>query len=155
MTTNSHKWYSELIWWFGATLIAILILYPIYYFKIEYPFYRNNVIFILGFFIFFRWVLLWHLTPYARQQWFKLILIFVMLPLVFYFSYEFSDFKNYIDDVGLQELVFNLSPDDQVAMTKYIRTEMLFFSICSLILGILVPPKLIWNIWKQYNLNTV
>lgn len=155
MNNIQHKWISELIWWLSIAVISFLILYPIYYFKIDYPFYRNNILFIFGFFIFLRWVILWHLTPYSRFQILKIILIFIMIPLVFYFSYEFSDFKNYVDEIGLQDLVINLSPDDQIAMTKYIRAEMVFFSICSLILGTLVPPKLIWNIWKQHNLNTV
>ncbi|MEO6190867.1 MAG: hypothetical protein ABIO44_11380 [Saprospiraceae bacterium] len=155
MQSIHNKWLSEIIWWVLTGILAMLILYPIYYFKIDYPFYKNNIIFIFGFFIFLRWVLLWHLTPYARYQWLKLIIIFTNIPLIFYLSYEFSDFKNYIDEVGLQDLVEKLKDTEQFAMSRYIRSEMIFFSICCLITGFLVPPKLIWNIWKQYNLDKV
>lgn len=78
-----------------------------------------------------------------------------MFPVLFLLSYEFSDFKNYIDEVGLQELVTHLKSSEQDAMTKYIRTEFIFFSICCIINGFLVPFKLIWNIWKQHNLGSV
>ncbi|NOT36856.1 MAG: hypothetical protein HOP11_05720 [Saprospiraceae bacterium] len=155
MIVRNNKWLSEIIWWLSTGIICLFFLYPIYYYKIEYPFYKNNIIFIFGFFIFLRWVLLWHLTPYARWQYLKLTIILIIAPILFYFSYEFSDFKNYIDEIGLQEIVTHLKPEEQVAMTKYIRTEMIFFSVCALINGVLVPFKLIWNIWKQHNLNTV
>jgi len=152
---RENKWWSELIWWLVTAIVASLILYPVYYYKIEYPFYVQNLIFIFGFFIFFRWVILWHLTPYARWQWLKLVIIFTLIPMLYFLSYEFTDFKNYIDDVGLQELVTNLNEVDQTSMASYIRTEMVFFSSCALICGFLVPFKLIWNIWKQHNLNQV
>ncbi|MCC6816116.1 MAG: hypothetical protein IT267_06860 [Saprospiraceae bacterium] len=155
MFLHRHKWISEIIWWNTSLLICGLMLYPIYYYQIDFPFYYNNILFILGFFIFLRWVLLWHLTPYARWQWLKLIIILSMFPVLFLLSYEFSDFKNYIDEVGLQELVTHLKSSEQDAMTKYIRTEFIFFSICCIINGFLVPFKLIWNIWKQHNLGSV
>lgn len=152
---QSKKWISELIWWLLSITVACLFLFPIYYYRIDYPFYRNNFIFIFGFFLFIRWVLFWHLTPYARFQWLKLIIIFSIIPGLFLLSYEFSDFKNYIDEIGLQEMVHDLPEQEQLGMSTYIRSQMIFFSICCLINGFLVPFKLIWNIWKQYNLNQV
>lgn len=131
------------------------MLFPIYYYKIDYPFYKINILFIFGFFIFLRWVILWHLTPYARWQWMKVIIVLVIFPILFLLSYEFSDFKNYIDEVGLQDLVIHLKTEEQAAMIKYIRAEMIFFSICCMINGFLLPFKLIWNVWKQHNLNQV
>ncbi len=155
MIAIENKWLSEGIWWIVTGVVTIFILYPIIYYKLDYPFFKTNTLFIFCFFIFIRWILFWHLTPYARYQWLKLALIFLMIPASFLLSYEFSDFKNYLDEIGLQQMVENLSESDQLSMAKYIRTEMIFFSICCLINSFLVPLKLIWNIWKQHNLNTV
>jgi len=146
---------SEIIWWLFSILFTIIILFPIYYFKIPYDFYLSNFFFILGFCIGMRWLFLWHLTPYARFQILKIALVFIMLPTFFYGIYAFSDFKNFLDEVGIQEILNDIPEREQISMAIYIRSQMIFFAISCLIGIILIPFKLIWNIWKQHNIGEV
>ncbi len=111
--------------------------------------------FILGFCIGMRWLFLWHLTPYARFQILKIALVFIMLPTFFYGIYAFSDFKNFLDEVGIQEILNDIPEREQISMAIYIRSQMIFFAISCLIGIILIPFKLIWNIWKQHNIGEV
>lgn len=155
MNSTLVKLRSEGIWWFFSILLSIIILFPIYYFKIPYDFYLSNLLFIIGFFIGLRWLFFWHLTPYARIQILKIALIFLMIPIFFYGIYAFSDFKNFLDEVGIQEILNDIPEREQISMAIYIRSQMVFFSISCLIGILLIPFKLIWNIWKQHNRGKV
>jgi len=95
------------------------------------------------------------LTPYARIQILKIALIFLMIPIFFYGIYAFSDFKNFLDEVGIQEILNDIPEREQISMAIYIRSQMVFFSISCLIGILLIPFKLIWNIWKQHNRGEV
>ena len=66
-----------------------------------------------------------------------------MLPTFFYGIYAFSDFKNFLDEVGIQEILNDIPEREQISMAIYIRRI------------ILIPFKLIWNIWKQHNIGEV
>ncbi|MGB5030754.1 MAG: hypothetical protein WBO76_01505 [Saprospiraceae bacterium] len=150
-----NLWFNEFLWWLISLIMAICILYPIIYNNLTYEFLWPNFLFILGSITFTRWLFFWHQTPYAWYQLIKIAIIFIMIPTVFICINYFSEFKNFIDEIGLQEIVSNLKSEDQAAMSLYIRNEMILFSISCIISGICVPFKLIWNIWKQYNLGQV
>ena len=142
---------AELLWWIFAAIFALFVLLPIYYYDIPYSFYKSNTVFVLLFILFLRWLFFWKLTPYARFQYLKFALIILMMP-VFFFSFEtFYDFKALIDDIGLQEITSHLPIDDQEGIGNHIRSEMVFFSVATMICTVCLVPHLIWSIWKQHN----
>ncbi len=145
----------EIIWWMVSISIGLLVLLPIYFQKINYPFYVLNFIFVLGFLTCSRWLFLWKFTPYARIQILKLCFIFLFIPIIFSGIIYFSDFRNYIDEIGLQEMVQHLPSGEQDAMSHYIRNEMVFFAVCFILVSILIPFKMVWNIWTQHNRGEV
>lgn len=155
MKSKSRLWLLEGIWWLMTCFIVFLVLLPILISKLAYPFLLHNIYFIGLSILWTRWLFLWSSTPYAWFKLLKLSLIFLMIPTVFMMIAYLSSFQNYIDEVGLQELVKELPEQDQDPMSKYIRTEMVFFGTSSIIAGILIPFKMIWSIWKQYNRNEV
>jgi hypothetical protein len=141
----------EIIFWISSAFVAGLFLLPIYKFNIPYLFYPSNFIFIVAFITFMRWIFLWKLCPYSTFQYLKAAIILVSAIVVFYLIVYFSNFRIYVEDIGLQAMLTHLDDVDQVRLESYIRTEMLFFSICSIICGICIPFRMVWSIWTQHN----
>jgi len=119
--------FIELLWWVSSLIVAAIFLIPIYFYKIPYPFYQSNFIFIVAFITFMRWLFLWQLTPYQRLQYLKVAFILVSASLVFYLIAFFTDFRVYVEDIGIQDMLTHLEDEDQIHLESYIRTEMLFF----------------------------
>ncbi len=155
MNVLRNIWTIELIWWISAALLAALILFPIHFYKIEFEFYTVNFFYIFGLILFVRWIFLWKYTPYAWWIPFKLVVLFLMIPVVFWGITSFYGFKGYLDEVGIQEFVSHLNEADQSSLSVYIRTEMIFFASAFIFSGCCIPLKMIASIWKQYNRNTV
>ncbi|MGB3130905.1 MAG: hypothetical protein WBB26_04435 [Saprospiraceae bacterium] len=147
--------FIELLWWVSSLIVAAIFLIPIYFYKIPYPFYQSNFIFIVAFITFMRWLFLWQLTPYQRLQYLKAAFILVSASLVFYLIAFFTDFRVYVEDIGIQDMLTHLEDEDQVHLESYIRTEMLFFSIGSIICGICFPFRMVKSIWTQHNRDYV
>ena len=118
--------FIELLWWVSSLIVAAIFLIPIYFYKIPYPFYQSNFIFIVAFITFMRWLFLWQLTPYQRLQYLKVAFILVSASLVFYLIAFFTDFRVYVEDIGIQDMLTHLEDEDQIHLESYIRTEMLF-----------------------------
>ena len=148
-------WTIELIWWLSSALLAALILFPIRFYKIEFYFFQTNFYYILGLILFLRWLFLWKYTPYAWSIPFKLVVVFLMIPVVFWGITSFYGFKGYLDEVGIQEFVSHLNEAEQSSLSIYIRSEMIFFASSFIISACCVPIKMIASIWKQDNRNTV
>lgn len=146
---------SEIVWYLISAIATAIIIFPLFYFQIEYPFYWNNVLFVFGFFLLFRIIFLLKFTPYAWNLWAKTIISFSMIPLLFWGIISFAEFKDYLNEEGMQMIVDNVTPADQIPLSNYIRNEMVYFSISFIICALIVPFKLIWSIWKQINRNEV
>lgn len=155
MKSNRHLWLIELVWIVISMVTAGLVLFPIYIYDVSYTFTQMNVLFVFGFISFSRWLFLWRFTPYAWNQVFKLVLIFLMIPVIFTGIDQFYKFRTYLDEVGLQDMLAGLNQIESDKLSLYIRNEMIFFGTAFVITAILVPFKLVWNIWKQHNLNVV
>ncbi len=61
------------------------------------------------------------------------------------------DFRNYMDEVGLQEVVAGLSPDRQYKLIKYIQSEVLFFGTGSILGLMALVLRLTISLWKMRN----
>jgi hypothetical protein len=155
ITPFQNRWFAEVAWIIVSILLSFIVLIPIFAYQVEYPFILHNVLFIIGFVTFTRWLFLWKFTPYAWSKWLKLSLVFLMIPVIFTGISMFFEFRVYLDDIGLQEILSRLRDIDQRNLALYIRSEMIFFGTAYIITSILIPFKMIWSIWKQYNRNEV
>ncbi len=154
---NLHKnfWFIEAVWISISLIASLLVILPIRLYGVEYPFIKINLMFVFGLITFSRWLFLWKYTPYAWFKIWKLALIFIMIPVIFIGINKFYDFKIFLDEIGIQELLSGYNENEQKSLSLYIRSEMIFFGTGFVISAILVPMKMIWSIWKQYNRNEV
>ncbi|HRI01668.1 MAG TPA: hypothetical protein PK006_11495 [Saprospiraceae bacterium] len=144
-------WAIELAWWLVAALFALLMVLPILQYNIPYPFLITHITYVAGFVLYLKLLFLWKKSPYSKYQWLKLILIFAMIPVVFFSIEALANFQNYLDEIGIQEMVKDLDESLQDGMALYIRTQMIFFGTACIICGIVLAPKMIWSIWTQHN----
>jgi hypothetical protein len=155
MNLIRNTWFIEAVWIVISFILALVVILPILIYGVEFPFVKMNVMFVMGFITFCRWLFLWKFTPYAWFKLGKLALVFLMIPVIFFGLNQFYDFRNFLDEIGIQELLTKFNENEQISLSLYIRSEMIFFGTAFIITSFLIPFKMIWNIWKQHNRNEV
>lgn len=155
MNDGGLKFSLELIMWIVTAILICLIMLPVYVNIKSYPFYLTNIIFIVVFFTFARYIFLLKHTIVSRSLIFKGSMMLVSIPLIMYLLDGLSSFQGFVDDIGLQTLVTDLTPSRQQSLITYIRTEMLFFGVGAIIVAILFPFRMLVSIWRGINKNTV
>ncbi|MEK7255804.1 MAG: hypothetical protein AAB316_13725, partial [Bacteroidota bacterium] len=136
-------------------LVLAGILYPIYQVNRLFLFWTANLVFILVFITFFRYIFLLRHTFLGYMQWAKAALIFVCLPLFFYLLHEWNEFKHFVDIGDLAASFQHLEPDEQASMMNYVRTEMVFFGFGSLVACAVMPFRMLVSFWRTHNRGTV
>lgn len=155
MNDGGLKFSLELIMWIVTAILICLIMLPVYVNIKSYPFYLTNIIFIVVFFTFARYIFLLKHTIVSRSLIFKGAMMLISIPLIMYLLDGLSSFQGFVDDIGLQTLVTDLTPSRQQSLITYIRTEMLFFGVGAIIVAILFPFRMLVSIWRGINKNTV
>ena len=147
----------EIIWWIATALIVLAVIFPITSVFKNYPFLQANIIFIVIFITFTRYIFLLKNTFLARLSWLKVILLIGCIPLVFTLISMFYGFQTFIDEEGTQSL-FSLEYlkeqvpiRNQEGLAGYIKTETIFFAVGSIITTILMPFRMILSLWRTYN----
>ena len=145
----------ELIWWLITIVVVIAVLFPIYKTKTDYPFYISNILFVISTITLTRYIFLLKHTFLAKRQWLKVIVAVACIPLFLYLMKELNFFQKIAGDIGLEEMFAHLSLSGQSTMSKYVRTEMLFFGTASVITAGLMPFRMIISFWRTHNRGTV
>jgi hypothetical protein len=155
MSIQKHKLFIEIIWWIFTLILCIIILLPIRLNIPDYPFYYQNIILITAFITFSRYIFLLPTTLIARQKWIKLFIVAASAIVFFILTTALSDFHNFLNEEGLQTLVGHLQVQEQIRMMNYIKREMIFFGVGSIIGGVILPFRMIISIWRVRNRGTV
>ena len=152
---TKYKLTLELLWWAFTGILILIVLFPIWDEDIPYPFYGQNSLFIILFVTFSRYIFLLPITFIARLKWVKVAIIAVATIFIFIMSTYLGDFRSFMDEQGLQTLVTHLHVTKQTRLINYIRDEMVFFGVGSIITGILLPIRMIISLWRVRNKGTV
>ena len=152
----NNKWSLEILWWLITIILTVLIMLPIYTnVGSNYPYYTANVAFIFVFLTFTRYIFLLRYAPFSHSDMVKGILIFIPIPLFFYFIDALYDFQRFLDEEGLVTILGNLNSEAQFQIAKYIQYEKLFFGSGAIITLVLFPIRMIVSIWRVRNRGTV
>ena len=141
----------ELVWWIVTLVILGGVLYPIYRVAPDYPFWIPNIVFIVVFITAARYIFLLRHTWLARPEKPKLLLMLLALPLFFYLVNEINYLQTYLDENTFEGFLGHLSGKRLLSMTKYIRSEMLFFGVGAIIAIIVLFFRLLRSIWLVRN----
>lgn len=149
------KWTLELLWWFFTAVIIGLVMLPVYFNVPAYPFWKENVLMIVLFITFSRYIFLLPLTFIARMKWIKVAIIAIAVLFVWVMSTTISDIRNFMDEQGLQTLVDHLHTTLQTDMIRYMKNELVFFGVGSVITAILLAMRMIVSLWRMRNSGRV
>ncbi|TAK44120.1 MAG: hypothetical protein EPO28_05260 [Saprospiraceae bacterium] len=145
----------ELVWWMATALLLAAVLFPIYKTRADYHFWTTNILFVLVFVTFTRYIFLLKHTFLARLQWAKVAVIIMCIPLFIYLIKVIHLFQLYLDQIGLQDIFAHLSYNGQIHMARYVQAEMLFFGAASIIVTIILPFRMLISFWRTLNRGTV
>ena len=148
-----RSWLIEIVWWLVTLIVIVLVIYPIRQEIYGFPFEKSNIYFIIGCITGLRWLLLLPSTPFAKNLWVKLVLIFFCIWLLLFSYNRFGMFQIFLDEKGIISLTNHLSESRQMAMSKYISSEYVFFAVGTMVACIILPFRLVVSIWRTYNLN--
>lgn len=149
----------ELVWWIVTVIVAFLVVRPILNNFTEFKFIWLNIYFVALFITYARHIFLLPYTFLANNEKVKVFLIFFAIPLVFFTTQMVWEFQNYVDNGGhdsmFDYLKTSLSDADRKGLYNYIHTEMLFFGVGSIIVGVLLPLRMVLSIWRGRNRGTI
>jgi hypothetical protein len=92
-------------------------------------------------------------TWLAKLQVVKTALIFGSIWAVFLLIEQVSKFQSFIDEEGPEALVGEMPLDQMASIVGYIKSEMLFFGVGSIIAVVILAGRLIKSIWNYKNLG--
>ncbi len=152
---NRGKLQLELIWWIFTALLVFAILFPIVSKISNYPFLIINAVFIISFVTCSRYIFLLKHTFLAQQQKVKAALVFLSIPLIAYLVSNLYDFQTFLDEDRIAPIISEFEFSEGQWIANYVRNEMLFFGVGSLIAAVLLPFRMIVSIWRTRNRGTV
>ena len=143
----------ELLWWVFTFLAAAVILAPIAYWAQGYPFWADNILFIITFITLGRHIFLLQHTFLANTRYPKAVLIFVSIPFIFYLIQQLNGFQTFLDENGPEALVGALSLEKTIAISGYARTQLLLFAVGAIVSAVIFPFRMLVSIWRLWNLG--
>ncbi|RLD18527.1 MAG: hypothetical protein DRI69_10200 [Bacteroidetes bacterium] len=146
---NSLKLKLELMWWVFTAILAAAVLAPIYLNNITFPFYVTNIVFIVVFVTVTRYVFLLKHTWLVQMKWLKIALVVGSVIVIFVLSTSMIDFNNYLDEVGLQEVVQKLPADKQFPMIRYMQREVIFFGVGGIVAMMILPVRMLISLRRM------
>jgi len=146
----NNKWSFSLLS-IGITIVMILlVLLPIYtQIGNQYQFYTENIIFILLFVTFTRWIFLTKHHWFSHSTKFKVFWVFAVIPILLYVVDSLWDFQRFMDEDSIMSIMQNLPAKSQSGLASYIKTEMTLFWAGAFISSIILPMRMIMSIWTQ------
>lgn len=149
---NAIKRNLEIYFWLVVFLTIILLISPIYIKTGNlYPFYVSNIVAIFIFLTFTRLIFLLKYAPYARLKWFRMIMIFLPIPLLMYHIDSFFAFREFIEEEGVISFFKGSSDMSDYRFGKFIRNQYMFFLVGSIITMVLMPVRMMVSFWRTTN----
>jgi hypothetical protein len=145
----------ELIWWVLTFIVVVIIMLPVWLEVPDFPFFGANILLIIFSITFARYIFFLPLTLIARAKWIKVAVILSSVLFLFITANSFLRFRSFMDEQGLQSLVDHLHVRRQTGIIRYIKHEMIFFGVSSVITGVLLPVRMIVSLWRMRNQGTV
>ena len=152
---SRQKLILEATWWAITAIVVLLVLFPILHNTPYYPFQWSNGISIVVFITLTRYIFLFKYTFLAKKQYLKLILIFLCIPLLFNLVNNLNYFISITDESSFYFLDGNLSQSQRNKMQLFIKTEMIFFGVASILSTMIFPFTLLRSIWRYRNKGVV
>ena len=145
----------EFFWWLITAIFAAAVVLPILLRLPDFPYLWHNILFAVCFVVFTRHIFFLRYTFLGPQQYLKIALFFIAIPVVFLLIDQVNFFQNYINDGGLIKDIGSLPYKQQEGIEKYIRTEILLLGTAAIVSGILFGIRMLVSVFRYRNSKTV
>ncbi len=145
----------EVLWWIATLIILTAILFPILSNISEYRFLIPNIVFVLVFITFTRYIFQLKHTFLGRLQKVKALIMLISLPLSAYIVQSIHNFQAYIDENGMGALLEEVAFEEQNGLGTFIQTEYIFFGVGAIISIVVLFFRLVISIWRFRNKGTI
>ena len=153
------KLLMELVWWVLTAIVVYLVISPLKGVFIDIPFLSGNIIGIVAAITYARHILFLKHSLIARALWFKVVLVFVSIPMVFWLVSQINSMQIKMDEDGLfwfeTFIRRDITAEQRLNLFEYFKHEYIFFCTSAVMGAIIFPFRLIISIWRQYNVGTV
>lgn len=145
----NNKFTFFIISWAITFLIVALVMLPIYsQIGDAYPFYVENIAFIILLVSYARFIFLTKHHWFSHNIYFKVVAFFAMIPVLLYVIDNLWDFQTFMDERGIGSIMENISADDQLSLAKYIKAEMTFFWAGAFVGSIAMALRMVHSIFR-------
>lgn len=144
-----------LLWSVLITVTWMAFSAPIVLHRIDFPYWVQHSAFIVIFLLCIRYVFFLRHSFLASSQIAKVVCFFLCIWGTFILIHQVNDFKTDYDDTGLQSFLGHLSDTDYKWMRNFIRKEMIFFGVASIISTVILGFRMILGIWRWHNHGNV
>lgn len=145
----------ELLWIVFTVILIAAIMYPIYTSFPVYQFKVMNIIFIAAFITFARYIFLLPYAFWSRWQYVKIAMIFIAIPILTYLVNGLENFQKFLDEVDTNIWMADVPEAEHADLMTYIRNEMTFFGVGSIVSVGILPFRMILSVWRQKNKGKV
>ncbi|MEO0042425.1 MAG: hypothetical protein RL329_1873 [Bacteroidota bacterium] len=141
----------EIVWWITTSVIVAGVMFPIWKDFPHFPFQATNILFIIAFVTFTRYAFLFKYTFLVDKQRFKIGFVALTGLTVLYFVNYINDFSQYVDQNEVAKIMPQVLSENRDSLMAYIKNEMLFFGIGSVIAAIVLAGRLAISVWRWHN----
>jgi hypothetical protein len=145
----------ELLWWLITATIVFVIMYPI---SRDYPSFNHfykNILFIVCFVTFTRYIFFLQYTFLAQAQVVKVGLILISILAISSIVLQMNEFQREAANYNIDDLLKTVAQPKREKLWSYIKSEIVFFAMGSIIAGIILPIRLVISIWRVKNTGKV
>lgn len=151
----------ELMGWIITAVLLVVVLLPIIKAYKDFPFWGMNILFIVVFVTFTRYIFLLKHTFFARKWFIKFVIAMACIPFTFFLVSNLYDVQAFLDEEGLYalakpEMLKSPLPELELkSLVDYVRRELFFFGTGSIVATVILPFRMVISVWRVRNRGTV
>ena len=144
----------ELLWWLATALVLAIILVPIYLNIPYFDFYIFNIVYIIVFVTFTRYVFLIKYSWFKKSLWPKVIMALICPLMILIMMDGMNQFQLFLDEKGIEALMKDVPNEKWDSFYNFIRAEYLLFGVGAVIISVIFPIRMIISVWRTRNSGT-
>lgn len=150
--TPGH-WRITLLWLILTAIVLAAFSAPILLNEVDFPFWWSHCLFIVVFMFAIRYLFFLRHSWLASRQIVKIALFFLCFWGVFYLIDLIHEFQTFTDDDGLNVFLEHLSNAEYSSLSRFIKSEMIFFGTGSVIALGFLAIRFVISVWRWHNLR--
>ena len=149
MSKSANSLY-EITWWSFTLVLAGLVLLPVYTQLPGFEHLMPNFVYIVVAITLTRYLFFLDISWLRDHLLVQGALSILLIPLIFWMIQSLNSFITFFDEQGPDILIRHLEKDFGEIMNGYLKAEYRFFGIWAVIAALIMPFRLLYNVWKRY-----